>query len=458
MNHEQESPTKFVQAIADAAEIFRYPTEAHYDMRDRWLRHGSIVARFAQNFGAPWEVQLGLYLHDIGKAGSSNKPQIWDLHGSQLNGNDFNEMKKHAQEGEDVLARFQRKTGIEIPEITLQIVKFHHEKKDGSGPYKLKGEEIPYWVRFATIVDQIFSRCEYRPYRDRLPFPLREAFDDVNKDRDRQYDGEILDRVRDVLEKELHWQLPLTKLALSFDVDGVIDDRGFSLQFDTLVKRLMSFLTGKRGSIIDDIPMQREISHKTTAPELGQLSLKDRINLWLHENRAIFPDALTEFAWLDLVRKQQLSGLEKLELLMTTGRSNQIDFRHMTEKKHALHGVLFDRHFFKPKGMGSAESKSQAIDQYLYENPDFFLIHYEDDSYTAFYLATLAQKYPGRVFVVLIERDPSFGKGFHYPERDLEKLDNLSVEPDLTAAFDTLALAGFKPYNKKDLHSFTHRE
>lgn len=448
---EAVNPARLTQNIA-AADIYNHRTENHRKMQERWLRHGAIEAHFAQVFGAPPEVQLGFYLHDIGKTESSPNAHVWNLPESRLADSDFADMRKHAQLGEEVLLRFQEKTGIEIPEVALQIVKYHHEKLDGSGPYGLKGKEIPYWVKFAVIVDQILSRCEYRPYRNinRSTFTLRQAFYDVNRGRYGLYDGEILDEVRHVLEDKLHWQLPLRKMALSFDVDGVLEDRGFYLQIGTLKKRLASFLAGRKGSIIEKFEPVEMDQTRNPYPDVDPLSFKEYISFLIHESRGLFPEILTEFSWLDWMRKKELSGLESFELIMNTGRSNQWDFRHMTEMKHALSHILYDRQFYKPKGLNSAKSKYQAIDQYLYENPDFFLIHYEDDPYTAFYMASLAKKYPGRVFVVFIDRDPRLAR-IHFNATDLERFDNLSVEPDLTAAFDTLTVAGFRPYNKKEL-------
>lgn len=256
--------------------------------------------------------------------------------------------------------------------------------------------------------------------------------------------------MKDALENKLHWQLPLRKMALSFDVDGVLEDRGFYLQVGTLEKRLASFLKGKNGSIVGDFPIQKEIPEIRTTPDIDPLSFMESFKLWYHSTRGFFPDAQTEFRRLELLRRGEIADLDEIEIMVNTGRPNQFDFRHMTEKKHAMAGILYDRKYFRSKDVNSARSKVQAIDRYLYENPDFFLIHYEDDPYTAFYVASLARKYPGRVFVVFIDRDPRMDK-FHFDAGDLKKFDNLSVERNLTAAFDTLTMAGFRPYNKKDL-------
>lgn len=434
------------------ADIHKYKTEAHFDMHRRWLKHGMTEAQFAQIHGASPAVQLGLMLHDIGKADSTLDPRVWNLPEGKLSEDDFSAMKEHAGVGVEILRSFHKKTGQKIPKDTYDIVQYHHEKLDGSGPFKKKGKEISEAVRLAVIIDQILSRCEYRLYRNtnRLTYTLREAFDEVNKGRDTLYDGKILDKVKYTLDKKLHWQLPLRKMALSFAVDGVLEDRGFYLQVGTMKKRIASFLHWKKGSIVGDFPIQKEIPDVRTTPDVDPLSLLESFKLWYHSTRGFFPDALAEFPNLGQLRRGEIADLDEVELMVDTGRPNQWDFRHMTEKKHAMAGILYDSKSFKPKDKSSAEGKHQAIDRYLYDNPDFFLIHYEDDPYTAFYVASLARKYPGRVFVVLIDRDPRIVR-LHYKASDLEKFENMSVEPNLTAAFDTLSMAGFRPYNKKDL-------
>ena len=55
----------------------------------------------------------------------------------------------------------------------IPIVKHHHEKYDGTGyPSKLKGEEIPYLARIATVADTFDAMTSVRPYRNALPLEV----------------------------------------------------------------------------------------------------------------------------------------------------------------------------------------------------------------------------------------------------------------------------------------------
>src|ERR1043165_9693100 len=99
----------------------------------------------------------GALLHDIGKLAVPeyilNKP-------GKLNEAEFAKMKIHPTVGGDILKR------VNFPYPVEDIVRYHHEKWDGSGyPTGLKGEQIPLIARIISVVDFYdATRCD-RPYR-----------------------------------------------------------------------------------------------------------------------------------------------------------------------------------------------------------------------------------------------------------------------------------------------------
>lgn len=104
------------------------------------------------------QIRLGGELHDIGKIGTRdfvlNKP-------GPLTESEFEEIKKHVTEGEDILEPLRR----EHP-LVLQIVRNHHERMDGSGfPDGLKAEAIPMVVRVVAVVDAFDAMTTNRSYR-----------------------------------------------------------------------------------------------------------------------------------------------------------------------------------------------------------------------------------------------------------------------------------------------------
>jgi diguanylate cyclase (GGDEF)-like protein/putative nucleotidyltransferase with HDIG domain len=99
----------------------------------------------------------GALLHDIGKLAVPeyilNKP-------GKLTEAEFAKMKIHPTVGGDILRR------VKFPYPVEDIVRYHHEKWDGSGyPKGLKGEAIPLVARIISVVDFYdATRCD-RPYR-----------------------------------------------------------------------------------------------------------------------------------------------------------------------------------------------------------------------------------------------------------------------------------------------------
>jgi diguanylate cyclase (GGDEF)-like protein/putative nucleotidyltransferase with HDIG domain len=102
-------------------------------------------------------LHAGALLHDIGKLAVPeyilNKP-------GKLTEAEFARMKIHPTVGGDILKR------VKFPYPVEDIVRYHHEKWDGSGyPKGLKGEQIPLIARIISVVDFYdATRCD-RPYR-----------------------------------------------------------------------------------------------------------------------------------------------------------------------------------------------------------------------------------------------------------------------------------------------------
>src|SRR5581483_1510123 len=99
----------------------------------------------------------GALLHDIGKLAVPeyilNKP-------GKLTEAEFAKMKIHPTVGGDILKR------VNFPYPVEDIVRYHHEKWDGSGyPRGLRAEQIPLVARIISVVDFYdATRCD-RPYR-----------------------------------------------------------------------------------------------------------------------------------------------------------------------------------------------------------------------------------------------------------------------------------------------------
>jgi diguanylate cyclase (GGDEF)-like protein/putative nucleotidyltransferase with HDIG domain len=125
----------------------------------------------------------GALLHDIGKLAVPeyilNKP-------GKLTEAEFAKMKIHPTVGGDILKR------VNFPYPVEDIVRFHHEKWDGSGyPKGLTGEKIPLVARIISVVDFYdATRCD-RPYRKGMK--REESLALLNKMTGSSFDPKVVD-------------------------------------------------------------------------------------------------------------------------------------------------------------------------------------------------------------------------------------------------------------------------
>lgn len=169
------------------------------EARDMKLRrHSERVASYcnqiAQQLGfdekAREALTVGALLHDIGNIGI---PDSILLKPTGLTAWEFDEMKLHTIIGEQICRP------IGALETSLQFVRSHHEKLDGSGyPDELKGDEIPVAVRILSVTDVYDTlRCE-RVYRD--AFTHEQALDILIKEVEKGWwDKEIVEKLSHVV-------------------------------------------------------------------------------------------------------------------------------------------------------------------------------------------------------------------------------------------------------------------
>jgi len=128
-------------------------------------------------------LRAGALLHDIGKIAVPdyilNKP-------GKLTAAEFDKMKLHTVVGAQILER------IKFPYPLVPIVRYHHERWDGTGyPEGLKGEDIPITARILTVVDCFDAVREDRQYRKGMT--RSEAIELLQRDRGKHYDPPLVD-------------------------------------------------------------------------------------------------------------------------------------------------------------------------------------------------------------------------------------------------------------------------
>ncbi len=135
------------------------------DLRDGYTgSHSANVSLYAVSLGErlhlPMEhietLRIGGLIHDVGKIGISDTVL---LKPGKLDAKEWILMKSHTVLGEEILH------SIKSMRHLLPLVRWHHEKLDGSGyPDGLSGDEIPLLVRILTIVDIFEAFTAERPY------------------------------------------------------------------------------------------------------------------------------------------------------------------------------------------------------------------------------------------------------------------------------------------------------
>lgn len=133
-------------------------------------------------------------LHDVGKIGI---PDAVLLKPGRLTAPEFDLMKTHAAIGADILA------GHDHPllERAAEIARSHHERWDGSGyPDGLAGTAIPLSGRLVAVADVFDALTSDRPYK--VAWTREEALDEIERQRGRQFDPEIVDAFLRIASRE----------------------------------------------------------------------------------------------------------------------------------------------------------------------------------------------------------------------------------------------------------------
>jgi putative nucleotidyltransferase with HDIG domain len=130
----------------------------------------------------------GAFLHDVGKIAITDNIL---LKPGKLTDEEYAVMKTHVSHGVDIVER------SDWLNSAGDVVRFHHEKFDGSGYLKgLAGEEIPTAARIFAIVDVFDALTSRRPYHEARS--LDQTLEFLEEARESHFDPELLDAFRDI--------------------------------------------------------------------------------------------------------------------------------------------------------------------------------------------------------------------------------------------------------------------
>jgi len=145
-------------------------------------------------------------LHDIGKIST---PDSILLKPGQLTQLEFEIIKEH------VVTSYEILKNVDIYKDIAEIVKYHHEKYDGTGyPYGLKGDEIPMLSHIMILADAFDAMTTNRIYKARKIIDV--ALEEVEKLSAIQFHPDVVKSALVVLKEielnESISQIPQTKL------------------------------------------------------------------------------------------------------------------------------------------------------------------------------------------------------------------------------------------------------
>ena len=196
-NELSDTYEKLEKAYLESIQTLRYTVEA----KDSYTRgHSDRVSAYSVLIGQKLglsdndlkNLELGGLFHDVGKIGV---PDSILQKTERLTDDEYSEIKNHPSIGAHILS------SATIFQDIIPIVKHHHEKYDGNGyPSKLKGENIPYLARIASIADTFDAMTSKRSYRDSLPIDT--VISEFERCKGTQFDPKLTDVFLDILNND----------------------------------------------------------------------------------------------------------------------------------------------------------------------------------------------------------------------------------------------------------------
>lgn len=223
----------------------------------------------------------GALLHDIGKLAVPeyilNKP-------GKLTEAEFAKMKIHPTVGGDILKR------VNFPYPVEDIVRYHHEKWDGSGyPKGLKGEAIPLVARIISVVDFYdATRCD-RPYRKGMK--REDSLALLRSMEGSAFDPQIVNKFIAHVEK-------FDQLIAAEDIQEQVESEAATPDYLTKTKPDAGLASNQVGTTEDNDAGFRSISeaqrevfalHEIAQTIGSSLNLNDTVTLVSNKLRAIVP-------------------------------------------------------------------------------------------------------------------------------------------------------------------------
>ena len=131
---------------------------------------------------------MAALLHDLGKHGIRNEVL---LKPARLSEKERVEMSMHSEHTQDILDKIRFPDHLK--DVPLMAA-YHHEKMDGSGPYKISGNDIPIQSRIVSVADAFDALLSKRVYKEAKP--VEEVLAILEKGSGKIWDPSVVDEFR----------------------------------------------------------------------------------------------------------------------------------------------------------------------------------------------------------------------------------------------------------------------
>lgn len=140
------------------------------------------------------ELQIGSYLHDIGKLGV--EPRVIRKKG-KYTPEELELIKKHTETGVSLVAP------LALSQNVLDVIRHHHEHFMGGGyPDGIQGKEISIITRIVSVADAFDAMVSDYPYEYRKVFFLEEAVAELKSCAFVQFDPDLVNALLQIIEEE----------------------------------------------------------------------------------------------------------------------------------------------------------------------------------------------------------------------------------------------------------------
>lgn len=188
----EELRTDYLSIVETLALVVEAKDQYTANHLERCKRYGIALASRIDSALITPQLQYGFLLHDVGKIGI---PESILMKPGPLTADEMAIMRTHPLIGVQIVAPMRRV----LDEVTVEVIRHHHEKFDGSGyPDGKAAEQIPLSARIFSVVDSFDAMTTDRPYRKALS--LDEALGRLRSESGKQFDPEVVAEFEAMME------------------------------------------------------------------------------------------------------------------------------------------------------------------------------------------------------------------------------------------------------------------